>query len=49
MSTRLECLGIQRDWSAGITTFDQLTIDALPQAAEYRRGDTYLVDVGLAQ
>ncbi|WP_121333321.1 TIGR01459 family HAD-type hydrolase, partial [Pseudomonas aeruginosa] len=49
MSAGLERLGIQRDWFAGITTSGQLTIDALLQTAEYRRGGIYLAGVGLAQ
>lgn len=49
MSAGLERLGIQRDWFAGITTSGQLTIDALLQTADYRRGGIYLAGVGLAQ
>ncbi|EPG9355036.1 TIGR01459 family HAD-type hydrolase [Pseudomonas aeruginosa] len=49
MSAGLERLGIRRDWFAGITTSGQLTIDALLQTAEYRRGGIYLAGVGLAQ
>ncbi|HBO1217773.1 TPA: TIGR01459 family HAD-type hydrolase [Pseudomonas aeruginosa] len=49
MSAGLERLGIQRDWFAGITTSGQLTIDALLQTAEYRRGGIYLAGDGLAQ